>query len=105
MKKVVVVGSQWGDDGKGKIPHIGFNSVNPPSSSRMFYSVDKTDFYFVHSYCVKEAGSESSLTYCQYNSNFVAAIEKDHIWGTQFHPEKSQASGLQFLKNNYQCNL
>ena len=87
------------DDGVEKIPHMGFDRVSPSSESKMFTGIDKLDFYFVHSYCVKETGNESLLTYCDYNEIFIAAIEKEHIWGTQFHPEKSQGSGLQLLSN------
>ena len=86
-------------DGLDKIPHIGFDTVNPPSHSLMFAEIDNHDFYFVHSYCVEDTDDNCITTYCNYNKNFVAAIEKEHIWGTQFHPEKSQSSGLQLLKN------
>ena len=87
------------EEGVEKIPHIGFDRVSPSSGSKMFAGIDKLDFYFVHSYCVKDADNESLLSYCDYNENFVATIEKEHIWGTQFHPEKSQGSGLQLLRN------
>ena len=86
-------------NGVEKIPHIGFDAVSPCSEGKMFTGVNKLDFYFVHSYCVKHADNESKLSYCNYNEKFVAAIEKKHIWGTQFHPEKSQGNGLQLLKN------
>jgi len=87
------------ENGVEKIPHIGFDSVSTVSGSKMFTGVNKLDFYFVHSYCVKDANDESLLSYCDYNENFVATIEKEHVWGTQFHPEKSQGSGLQVLSN------
>jgi glutamine amidotransferase len=87
------------EDGVEKIPHIGFDTVNPPSHSFMFAGIKNLDFYFVHSYCVKNTDNDCIITYCNYNKNFVAAIEKGHIWGTQFHPEKSQGSGLQLLRN------
>ena len=86
-------------DGVEKIPHIGFDTVNPPSNSLMFTGIKNLDFYFVHSYCVKDTDDDCVTTYCNYNKNFIAAIEKEHIWGTQFHPEKSQGSGLQLLRN------
>ena len=66
----------------------------------MFKDIDCLDFYFVHSYCVNDAGlKDEKITYCDYNESFVAAVESDNIWGTQFHPEKSQYSGLRLLKN------
>ena len=86
-------------DGLEKIPHIGFDTVNPPSHSLMFAEIENPDFYFVHSYCAKNTDNACITTYCDYNEIFVAAIEKEHIWGTQFHPEKSQGSGLQLLRN------
>jgi len=86
-------------DGIEKIPHIGFDEVSPSAGSKMFTGIEKLDFYFVHSYCVKKTSNNSILTYCNYNENFIAAIENKHIWGTQFHPEKSQNSGLQLLRN------
>ena len=86
-------------DGDEKIPHIGFDEVNPPSGSKMFAGVEKLDFYFVHSFCVRETLDDSQITYCNHNDQFFAAIEKGHIWGTQFHPEKSQENGLKLLRN------
>jgi imidazole glycerol-phosphate synthase subunit HisH len=87
-------------DGVEKIPHIGFNTVTPPSQSRMFAGIDNLDFYFVHSYCVKDIGFDANTTTrCNHNEKFVAAIENGHIWGSQFHPEKSQESGLKLLEN------
>ena len=86
-------------DGDEKIPHIGFDEVNPPSGSKMFAGVEKLDFYFVHSFCVRETLDDSQITYCNHNDQFFAAIEKEHIWGTQFHPEKSQENGLKLLRN------
>jgi len=86
-------------DGDEKIPHIGFDEVNPPSGSKMFAGVEKLDFYFVHSFCVRETLDESLISYCNHNDQFVATIEKKHIWGTQFHPEKSQENGLKLLRN------
>ena len=86
-------------DGAEKIPHIGFDDVSTASGGKMFTGISKLDFYFVHSYCVKDADNESKVSYCDYNENFVASVEKEHIWGTQFHPEKSQGSGLQLLSN------
>ena len=86
-------------DGDEKIPHIGFDEVNPPSGSKMFAGVEKLDFYFVHSFCVRETLDDSLITYCNHNDQFVATIEKEHIWGTQFHPEKSQENGLKLLRN------
>lgn len=87
-------------EGKEKIPHIGFNSVSPSKNSLMFKNIDHMDFYFVHAYRVAEVELEGThLSYCNYNERFVASIEYENIWGTQFHPEQSQGSGLRILSN------
>ena len=88
------------NEGMEKTPHIGFNSVEPAIDSYMFNNIENLDFYFVHSYCVNETRlNGAQITYCNYNEKFVAAVESNNIWGTQFHPEKSQKSGLQLLSN------
>jgi len=82
-----------------KIPHIGFNTVTWKPGSRLFASLpDAADFYFVHSYHVDAAPEVVSAT-ADHGGAFTAAIERDNIMGVQFHPEKSQAAGLQLLRN------
>lgn len=86
--------------GKHKVPHIGFNSVDPNSQGKMYHDVPTSDFYFVHSFSVSEVQNEEVLcSPCSYNASFVASVEYNHIWGTQFHPEKSQKSGLKIIEN------
>ena len=86
--------------GREKIPHIGFNTVVPATKSKMFKKIKHRDFYFVHSYCVNNLEiKDAEITFCNYNESFIAAIEAGKIWGTQFHPEKSQDSGLQLINN------
>lgn len=86
--------------GEHKIPHIGFNSVDCNTSGKMYSGVPTRDFYFVHSYSVPEVLNEEVLSSnCSYNAPFVASVEYDYIWGTQFHPEKSQKSGLKIIEN------
>jgi len=86
--------------GKEKVPHIGFNTVSPPKEGKMFDQIENLDFYFVHSFCINDSEIEGAhKTLCDYNSRFVAAVEKGHIWGTQFHPEKSQYGGLKLIQN------
>jgi len=87
-------------EGKGKIPHIGFNSVCPSNNSQMFKNISHRDFYFVHSYCVRKFELKGAqISFCHYNERFVAAVEFENIWCTQFHPEKSQGSGLDIICN------
>ena len=86
--------------GKHKIPHIGFNSVDINNQGKMYQKVPTSDFYFVHSFSVTDVHNEDVLcSRCSYNASFVASVEYRHIWGTQFHPEKSQNSGLKIIKN------
>lgn len=84
-----------------KVPHVGFSEVSAPFGSRLFSGIkDQSHFYFVHSYKIPfNPVSEVLESTCYHGSTFVAAFEKDNIFGTQFHPEKSQANGLKLLEN------
>jgi glutamine amidotransferase len=83
-----------------KIPHIGFNTVCFKSGKRMFEGVTSgADFYFIHSYrmvCMDDLTVAAST---EHGLEFVSAVEKENIWGCQFHPEKSQKNGLRLLSN------
>lgn len=83
-----------------RVPHIGWNEVNYVRDSPLFQNIPSgKDFYFVHSYhfcCRYEEDIIARTPYCK---GFVSAISKGHIFGTQFHPEKSQKLGFQVLKN------
>ena len=82
------------------VPHIGFNSVRSQRGSALFAGLgEETDFYFVHSYRAVAAGPEALVATSHYGEDFVAAIESGNIYGTQFHPEKSQTNGLRLLAN------
>jgi len=86
--------------GNNKLPHIGFDSVHSHSASHLFKNLRKTtDFYFVHSYRMLPSGIHGTLATCHYGIEFLAAYERDNVFATQFHPEKSQANGLMLLKN------
>jgi glutamine amidotransferase len=91
-----------------KIPHIGFNSVEKSDKGKLFYDLNNlSDFYFVHSYImtIEKLPKNTIIHKCKYGEEFVAAFEYLNIYGTQFHPEKSQINGLNLLKNfaNLQC--
>jgi imidazole glycerol-phosphate synthase subunit HisH len=87
-----------GDPGL-KIPHIGFNAVSWRATSRLFAGLPQpADFYFVHSYWL-DTEPELVCGTVEYGGAFTAAVEHDNIMGVQFHPEKSQAAGLQLLRN------
>lgn len=83
-----------------RIPHIGWNEVHSVQDNPLFQGISSgKDFYFVHSYhfcCLREENVISRTPYC---GGFVSAIFKGHIFGTQFHPEKSQKFGFRVFKN------
>ena len=91
------------NDIKIKIPHIGFSEVKNPKNSSLFANIpDNSCFYFVHSYFMEIANydaTKSHVAIATHGTDFVAAIESGRICGTQFHPEKSQKSGLQLMRN------
>ncbi|HVX00322.1 MAG TPA: imidazole glycerol phosphate synthase subunit HisH [Candidatus Babeliaceae bacterium] len=84
---------------KTKVPHMGWNEINPRSSS-LFRNIGfGSRFYFVHSYYFEPASEIHSIAKSSYGIEFSAAVAKDHIYGAQFHPEKSHSNGLQLLRN------
>ena len=83
-----------------KLPHVGWNDVNIINSKGIYYGIDqKTDYYFIHSYHTKLSNKEIASSYTNNGIDFVSAFEFENIFGVQFHPEKSQASGLKLLEN------
>lgn len=82
-----------------KIPHVGWNEINFHNPSILFKDIpDHSDFYFVHSYYF-DAPKTYVTAECNYGSSFICAIQKENIFATQFHPEKSQIHGLKIIKN------
>lgn len=84
-----------------KIPHMGWSQVECPRQTRLFAELKPPlEFYFVHSYCAVDAGEASKIASatCLYGVPFVAALERDNIFATQFHPEKSQLVGMKLLE-------
>lgn len=81
-----------------KSPHVGWNSIEISSGSKLFRGVPSSSFvYFTHSFRVPV--SDATVACCEYGGRFSAAIEQDHLFGVQFHPEKSGETGLQLLRN------
>ena len=81
-----------------KSPHVGWNSLQIDSSSRLFRGVPSSSFvYFTHSFRAPVA--EATVACCEYGGTFSAAVERDHVFGVQFHPEKSGETGLTLLSN------
>ena len=85
---------------KYKLPHIGWNQINIVKDSKIFKDIkDKTHMYFVHSYEFVPNDKNCILATTDYSSKHVCAVEKENIFGTQFHPEKSDKLGLKMIDN------
>lgn len=86
-----------------RLPHMGWNTVSPPSETRMFAGIDGERFYFVHSYGVHggpDWPAAALATWSEHGGDrFIAAVEHGPLWTTQFHPEKSGAAGARLLRN------
>ncbi|MEN9749861.1 MAG: hypothetical protein RL149_939 [Actinomycetota bacterium] len=88
------------------LPHIGWNTVRAAEDSVLFDSIEDERFYFVHSYAVGEWLLDANgpltppkVTWSEYGSKFVAAVENGPLSATQFHPEKSGEAGIKLLSN------
>ena len=87
-------------NGKYKLPHIGWNQINIVKESKIYKNIENNShMYFVHSYefIPKDKTVISATT--DYSSSLVCSVEKENIFGTQFHPEKSDKIGLQIIQN------
>lgn len=83
-----------------KIPHIGWNSLHIEKQSKLFDQIDQDSYvYFVHSYYLKATNSSDVAATTEYSTTLDVAVEKDNVYGCQFHPEKSGDIGLAILKN------
>lgn len=83
-----------------KVPHMGWNSLNLSKESRILKGIPKNSYvYFVHSYYLQAARREDVAAGSEYILPFDAAVERDNLFATQFHPEKSGDVGLRILKN------
>lgn len=83
-----------------KIPQTGWNTATICKESNLFQGIENnSEFYFLHSFHYAETCKEDKLTTTEFEYEYVSAVEKDNIFGTQFHPEKSHRQGLQLFKN------
>lgn len=83
-----------------KIPHMSWNEIKINKPSTLFEGLNNDSrFYFVHSYHMQPSDKTDILTTTNYGYDFTSAIEKDNIYGVQFHPEKSHKFGMQLLTN------
>ena len=95
--KVIKINNQ---NGKYKLPHIGWNEINIMKDSKIFKDIkDKSHMYFVHSYEFIPNDKNTISATTNYSSSHVCAIEMENIFGTQFHPEKSDKVGLKIINN------
>ncbi len=87
-------------NGKYKLPHIGWNQINIVKDSKFFKDIENNShMYFVHSYEFIPNDDSAIIATTDYSSNIVCAVEKENIFGTQFHPEKSDKIGLKIIDN------
>lgn len=85
---------------KYKIPHIGWNQIHIKKNGVLMNNIsDLSEFYFVHSYHLIINNQSDIINETQYEYFYPSAIEKDNIFGVQYHPEKSHEAGAQLLKN------
>jgi glutamine amidotransferase len=86
--------------GKFKLPHIGWNQINIIKDSKIFKDIENNShMYFVHSYEFLPEDKNVISATTDYSSNIVCSVEKENIFGTQFHPEKSDKIGLKIINN------
>lgn len=95
-----VVKFQVRDNLKYKVPHMGWNQINKAKESSLMIDVpDLSEFYFLHSYYLQCHHPADILNETEYESKFTSAVEKENIFGVQYHPEKSHDIGELILKN------
>ena len=85
--------------GSQRIPHMGWNYVRRNQDDPLFDELGEARFYFLHSYHVRCDDPADVLAYTTYGYEFVSALHAGHIWGVQFHPEKSHKFGMRLLSN------
>jgi imidazole glycerol-phosphate synthase subunit HisH len=81
-----------------RVPHMGWNNIDV-RKDKYYTDLSSYDFYFIHSYHVVPTDAEVIAATVNYGGEIVASVQSENIFATQFHPEKSQTSGLQVLKN------
>lgn len=83
-----------------RVPHVGWNEISVVGSNHLLSGIsDGTDFYFVHSYAFDASDADDVIAVTDYGVQVTAAVARGHVWGTQFHPEKSSRAGFRILKN------
>jgi glutamine amidotransferase len=83
-----------------KVPHMGWNKLSINNDCDMFNHIEDNSFvYFVHSFYLEDTTQHIISSKTTYGKQFISAIQQNHVWGTQFHPEKSGDIGLKILEN------
>jgi len=83
-----------------RLPHMGWNSIKPVNSNHLMNDFnDNSRFYFLHSYYFVAQNTEDVICTTEYGISFASAVNKDNVYGIQFHPEKSHSNGVQLLNN------
>lgn len=84
-----------------RLPHVGWNGIHKTSAQEALFAniPDDTDFYFVHSYAYVPEDEADVIATVDYGIPITAAVRRGHVWGTQFHPEKSSRAGFRLLQN------
>lgn len=90
---------QFKPEQKLKIPHMGWNYVTVKKENSLIDVEGKKRFYFVHSYYVQCTDPKDVLAQANYHFDFTCMLQKDQIWGAQFHPEKSHKFGMKLFEN------
>ena len=83
---------------KTLLPHMGWNAAKPKNHP-LFSGIENPEFYFLHSYFFDPESADDILAHTDYGIRFASAVYRDHIFGVQFHPEKSHDCGVQLLRN------
>lgn len=99
VRKLDVRREKEGGRGKLALPHMGWNDLNPAKENPLFAGMIDPRFYFLHSYYFVPGQASHTLGTTNYGGEFTAAVSNSHIYGVQFHPEKSHGWGIQLLKN------
>jgi len=87
------------EDSCRRIPHLGWNSITIKNPNSIINKFNNKDFYFIHSYHFNISDKSNIAAVVNYGNDYVAAIQRDNIFATQFHPEKSQKFGIALLKS------
>jgi glutamine amidotransferase len=89
-----------GQSSGNPLPHMGWNTIQYREGCGLLSDLgSEPDFYFLHTYVARPAEAENSVAESDYFGSFTAAVQRENIYGTQFHPEKSHANGIKLLEN------